>query len=65
MKKKVKEFPMCYHPELIPTQWEQSKPEPTKTIGECPVHSYVCPVCGFGVGCFPTCDCLEKRSSCD
>lgn len=54
-----KEFPMCNHPELVPTMWEQKKPKPARTIGECPVHNYVCPVCGFGVGSAPSCNCPD------
>lgn len=51
------EFPMCGHPELYPTMWGQEKPEPARTIGICPIHDYTCPVCGFGAGCYPSCDC--------
>lgn len=58
--KKKREFLMCGHPELFPTMWGQSKPEPARTIGECPVHNYSCPVCGFGVGSAPSCDCPDK-----
>lgn len=53
------EFLMCGHPELFPTMWDQPKPEPTRTIGICPIHDYTCPTCGFGVGCAPSCDCSE------
>ncbi len=59
-KYKVK-FSMCGHPELCPTQWGQRKPEPVQTIGTCPLHDYTCPVCGFGAGCAPSCDCPERR----
>lgn len=62
-KKERVEFPMCSHPELIPTQWDQPRPEPARTIGGCPVHDYICPICGFGVSCAPSCDCPDKRSS--
>jgi hypothetical protein len=55
------EFCMCGHPELIPTQWNQPKPEPCQTIGSCPTHDYTCPICGFGVGCVPPCNCEERR----
>ena len=57
---KVK-FPICYHPELLPTMWGQEKPEPAQTIGECPIHNYTCPICGFGVGSDPSCGCPEMR----
>ncbi|KKM70466.1 hypothetical protein LCGC14_1440480 [marine sediment metagenome] len=53
------EFPMCSHPELSPTMLGQEKPEPARSIGGCPVHNYTCPICGFGVGCAPSCDCPE------
>lgn len=55
------EFIMCGHPELIPTMWGQEKPEAARTMGACPLHNYVCPVCGFGVGSAPDCDCPEQR----
>ena len=60
-KKYAVEFPMCGHPELVPTMWGQQKPEATRSIGECPIHNYTCPVCGFGAGCAPSCNCKEKR----
>jgi len=49
--------PMCTHPELYPTQWDQPKPLPTHVIGKCK-HNYQCPICGFGVGSYP-CSCDE------
>lgn len=55
------EFLMCGHPELIPTMWGEEKAEPARTIGSCPLHNYICPVCGFGVGSAPSCDCPEMR----
>lgn len=55
------EFPMCGHLELWPTGWNQSKPEVARTIGSCPLHNYSCPVCSFGIGSFPSCDCEEMR----
>jgi hypothetical protein len=55
------EFTLCYHPELIPMAWNQAQPEPTLTIGSCPIHDYICPTCGFGAGCAPSCDCPEMR----
>ena len=55
------EFPICGHPELMPNAWNQSKPEACRTVGRCPVHDYTCPVCGFGVGSSPSCNCLEER----
>ncbi len=44
----TKELPMCFHPELRPTQWEQKRPAPTRMVG-CE-HNYSCPVCRWGVG---------------
>ncbi|MBA7626617.1 hypothetical protein ES703_34071 [subsurface metagenome] len=55
------DFPMCSHPELWPTMFEQPKPGPVRTIGRCPLHDYTCPLCGFGIGCAPSCDCPEQR----
>ncbi len=57
---KPEDFPMCGHPELFPTQWNQSKPEPCRTIGSCPNHNYTCPVCGWGVGQYPSCNCQSE-----
>ena len=48
------EFPMCGHPELLPTRWNQPRPEPARTIGSCPVHNHTCPICGFGRGQYPS-----------
>ena len=45
-------IPVCYHPELMPTAWNQPKPEPVKMIGLCK-HNMTCPICGFGWGCAP------------
>ncbi len=60
-KKYEVDFIMCGHPELMPTMWGQGKPEPVRTIGECPIHNYICPTCGFGAGSAPSCDCPEMR----
>ena len=52
MKKKFKvDFPICdspYHP-------------PIKTVGNCPIHDYICPICGLGVGSYYGCGCSEMR----
>lgn len=48
----TKDFKMCGHPELT------NMVPPTKTVGSCPVHNYVCPTCGFGVGTSPPCSCF-------
>ena len=53
----MREFPLCYHPELYPSQWEQKKPKPCRTVGSCPVHNYICPICGLGVDSYPECEC--------
>lgn len=46
----------CDHPELIPTHWNQSKPEAyTGDTCDCG-KNFTCPVCGYGFGCYP-CDC--------
>jgi hypothetical protein len=51
--------PMCSHPELIPTQWNQPKPEPCEmNVCTCGKNA-TCPVCGHGFGCYP-CDCTPK-----
>ena len=53
---------MCVHPELFPTQWEQKKPEPCHFM-QCKCgKNMTCPVCGWGMGCYP-CDCdkVEER----
>ena len=49
-----KEFPMCYH-----NEWLRGMP-PVRTIGTCPVHDYICPLCGDGVGCSPSCSCPDS-----
>src|SRR5438132_4117810 len=52
----MKEFPMCGHPE-----WPAyPKPTPCRTVGSCPDHSYICPVCGFGRGQMPACVCTRR-----
>ena len=49
------EFPICWHPESIPA------PGPGQMIGECPIHNATCPICGYGWGQDPSCDCPERR----
>lgn len=52
---------ICYHPELVPTQWEQERPEPTVMVGTCE-HNMSCPVCGYGWGCAPDpCDTAPEK----
>jgi len=48
---------VCYHPNLMPTLWDQPRPPPTKVIGSSK-NNYSCPVCGFGAGTYP--DYLDK-----
>ena len=54
-------MPICYHPELIPTGWDQQKPEPCEmsTCG-CGENAN-CPVCGFGWGAYP-CSCRRHEA---
>ena len=53
--KKVKGT-LCHHPELRPTHWNESKPEPCEMVGcECGENA-VCPICGWGWGAAP-CSC--------
>jgi len=53
-------IPICCHPELIPTQWNQPKPEPCEMITcECGQNAY-CPVCGCGWGSVP-CGCDREE----
>ena len=47
---------ICGHQELIPTQWNQTKPEPCEVVGCCPMN-YSCPICGFGAGTIPHNEC--------
>ena len=43
---------MCSHPLLVPTMWNQPKPEPARMSGACE-HNMSCPVCGYGWGMAP------------
>lgn len=44
---------ICYHHNLVPTAWNQPKPEPAEMIGcECG-QNMGCPVCGWGWGTYP------------
>lgn len=55
----MKEKPICYHNFLVPTDWNQPKPEPCEMITcECGKNAG-CPVCGWGWGQYP-CDCGKK-----
>ena len=55
----MKEFEMCYHPEMVPAAWNQPKPPPVRMVGPCE-HNAGCPVCGWGHGCAPD-PCDERR----
>ncbi len=46
------ERPYCSHPELWPASWDEPKPLPVQMVGPCK-HNLICPVCGFGWGCWP------------
>lgn len=53
---------MCGHPELIPTRWEQKRPEACEMIRICDCGAnQSCGVCGWGQGSFP-CACSPKHS---
>lgn len=52
---------MCGHPELVPTQWEQKKPEPCLMTMICQCgENQGCPVCHFGWGAIP-CSCSRAN----
>lgn len=56
--KKNDEF--CHHPELLPTQWEQKRPEPAQMVGcDCGMNM-TCSVCGWGRGAIP-CKCTPNN----
>ena len=50
---------MCYHPNLVPTQWNQSKPKPCKVITCRCGENQSCPICGWGQGSWP-CNCMKE-----
>ena len=55
MKKRKAEI--CYHPNLVPTKWNQSEPEPCEMLIVCDCgNNQICPVCGYGFGSYP-CSC--------
>ena len=54
---------MCNHPELIPTHWDQPRPEPTEMVYSCECgENYNCPICGWGAGVYP-CSCMRARQA--
>ena len=51
---------MCYHPNLLPTAWNQPKPEPAEMVYYCECgENYSCPVCGWGAATWP-CSCMRE-----
>ena len=51
---------ICNHPNLLPTQWNQDKPEPTE-IKTCDCGSnWCCYVCGNGGSMYP-CKCFPSE----
>lgn len=63
-KRKMTDRRMCGHPELTPTQWDQSRPEPVEMVGCACGQNQTCPVCGWGQGAYP-CDCNRVKSTVD
>jgi hypothetical protein len=53
----TKGFRMCGHPEWL---GPGARPEPSLMVGTCPLHDYICTVCGFGAGQSPRCRCDLK-----
>src|ERR1035437_920523 len=56
---------ICTHPNLVPTQWNQIKPEPCEMIQQCNCGgNEICPVCNFGHGQKPCpCDISDHCSA--
>ncbi len=51
---------LCNHVSLVPTQWEQKKPEPCE-MNECACGKNAsCSICGWGWGTWP-CDCNKNE----
>ena len=56
-------LPMCHHPELIPTQWNQPRPQPCRMVAHCECgENHSCPVCGYGAGSYP-CACRRRQNA--
>jgi len=56
-------LPMCSHPELVPTRWNQPRPEPCRMVAHCECgENASCPVCGFGHGSYP-CKCHKQNAT--
>ena len=48
---------ICQHPELIPTKWNQQRPEPKEMTKTCQCgQNQICIICGWGFGSIP-CKC--------
>ena len=44
---------ICHHPFLVPTAWNQPRPEPCE-VNACRCgQNWICPVCGYGQGSWP------------
>ena len=56
----MKNKPVCYHPFIRPTDWNQPKPEPCEMTTCACGKNVTCPVCGWGHGQYP-CDCEVKQ----
>ena len=54
--------PVCSHPELRPTHWDQPRPAPMKMVAcDCGLNAS-CPICGYGWGAYP-CNCNKAAWS--
>ena len=54
---------MCHHPELVPTTWNQPRPEPVEMVYSCECgENYRCSVCGWGRGYYPG-PCMRARGA--
>ncbi len=50
---------ICDHPELVPTDWNQPRPEPAE-MNTCRCGENAgCPTCGYGWGSIP-CKCARE-----
>lgn len=61
-KKKNKIVPnICNHLSLMPTEWNQPRPEPCDMALDCECGlNQTCPVCGWGQGC-SQCPCAPPK----
>ena len=57
---KVKAERLCFHPNMLPTRWNQPQPAPCVVVELCECGAnYYCPVCTAGSGQWP-CACGNK-----